>query len=232
MIKDMTILSKIAFVLCLIILTVGLIAMFFIDNVEMMNHASFRLFEVILMIIITIVPALLGRLTGMKVPPAIETGLVAFCFSALILGDVADFYGRFSWWDLLLHALSGILLGIVACYILDKVCEKASAKASPLFIAVWSVCFVLAVGALWEMMEYVTDGMLGLNSQQFLESGGTFDESIPLPGREALRDTMEDMLLNLTGALILTAAMAFRRVKENQKMRPTAHRKAVPPLQE
>lgn len=111
-------------------------------------------------------------------------------------------------------------LGIVACYILDKVCEKASAKASPLFIAVWSVCFVLAVGALWEMMEYVTDGMLGLNSQQFLESGGTFDESIPLPGREALRDTMEDMLLNLTGALILTAAMAFRRVKENQKMRP------------
>jgi hypothetical protein len=52
-------------------------------------------------------------------------------------------------------------------------------------------------------MEYVTDGLLGLNSQQFLESGGTFDETVPLQGREALRDTMEDMLLNLAGSVLL-----------------------------
>ena len=182
-----------------------------------MNHLTFRIFEVVLMIIIALTPATLKRYAGIHIPLGLEIGFTVFCFCALILGDVADFYGLFPWWDLLLHGLSGILLGIAAYCILNAVCKKTApagaapngaAKPSPTFTFVWIICFVLAIGALWEMMEYVTDGMLGLNSQQFLESGGTFDETVPLPGREALRDTMEDMLLNLAGATLLAAALS------------------------
>ena len=64
------------------------------------------------------------------------------------------------------------------------------------------------------MMEYVTDGMLGLNSQQFMESGGTFDDTVPLPGREALKDTMEDMLMNLIGAVVLAVTLPLLRTKK------------------
>ena len=169
-----------------------------------MNHLTFRIFEVVLMIIIALTPATLKRYARIHIPLGLEIGFTVFCFCALILGDVADFYGRFPWWDLLLHGLSGILLGIAAWHILNVVCKKAP---SGTFTFVWIICFVLAIGSLWEMMEYVTDGMLGLNSQQFLESGGTFDETIPLPGREALRDTMEDMLLNLAGAIVLATGI-------------------------
>lgn len=176
-----------------------------------MNHLSFKLFEVVLMIIIALTPFIYEKYAHIRIPTGLKAGMIVFCFSALILGDVADFYGRFVWWDLLLHGLSGILFGYIADTILNIVCSKIQTDV-PIhppfwFAAIWIICFVLAIGGLWEMMEYVTDGMLGLNSQQFLESGGTFDETVPLQGREALRDTMEDMLMNLVGAIFLAGIL-------------------------
>lgn len=185
-----------------------------------MTATGLKLVEIVLMFIIALTPMMI-RKCGIPFPRPLGTALVAFCFCALILGDVADFYGRFPWWDMLLHGLSGILLGIAAYTILDTTWDKVSANRSnrpaAIFTASWIICFVLATGALWEMMEYVTDGLLGLNSQQFLESGGTFDETVPLQGREALSDTMEDMLMNLAGAgltaimIVLLQFLSFRR---------------------
>ena len=171
-----------------------------------MNHLSFKIFEVVLMIIIALTPYIFEKVAHLRMPTGLRISLIAFCFCALILGDVADFYGRFAWWDLLLHGLSGILLGISAYTILNAVC-----KSGATFSAIWIICFVLGIGSLWEMMEYVTDGLFNLNSQQFRVSGGTFDESIPLHGREALRDTMEDMLMNLAGAAIIAAFVIIKK---------------------
>lgn len=171
-----------------------------------MNHLSFKIFEVILMVIIALTPYLFEKVAHLRMPTGLKVSLIAFCFCALILGDVADFYGRFVWWDLLLHGLSGILLGISAYTILNAIC-----KSGATFSAIWIICFVLGIGSLWEMMEYVTDGIFSLNSQQFLTSTGTFDESVPLPGREALRDTMEDMLMNLAGAAIIAAFVIIKK---------------------
>lgn len=171
-----------------------------------MNHLSFKIFEVILMTIIALTPYIFEKVAHLRMPTGLKVSLIAFCFCALILGDVADFYGRFVWWDLLLHGLSGILLGISAHTILNAIC-----KSGATFSAIWIICFVLGIGSLWEMMEYVTDGIFNLNSQQFRVSTGTFDESVPLPGREALRDTMEDMLMNLAGASIIAAFVIIKK---------------------
>ena len=171
-----------------------------------MNHLSFKIFEVVLMIIIALTPYIFEKVAHLRMPSGLSISLIAFCFCALILGDVADFYGRFVWWDLLLHGLSGILLGISAYTILNAIC-----KSGTTFSAIWIICFVLGIGSLWEMMEYVTDGLFNLNSQQFRVSTGTFDESIPLPGREALRDTMEDMLMNLAGAATVAIFVVIKK---------------------
>ena len=171
-----------------------------------MNHLSFKIFEVVLMIIIALTPYIFEKVAHLRMPTGLRISLIAFCFCALILGDVADFYGKFAWWDLLLHGLSGTLLGISAYTILNAIC-----KSGATFSAIWIICFVLGIGSLWEMMEYVTDGIFNLNSQQFRVSTGTFDESVPLPGREALRDTMEDMLMNLAGASIIAAFVIIKK---------------------
>ena len=90
-----------------------------------MTATELKIIELALMIVIALTPMTL-RSIGLPFPSPLGTALVTFCFCALILGDVADFYGRFEWWDMLLHGLSGILLGIAAYTIIKSVCAKVS----------------------------------------------------------------------------------------------------------
>ena len=68
-----------------------------------MNHISFKAFEVVLMIILALTPYIFEKVAHLRMPTGLKISLIAFCFCALILGDVADFYGRFVLWDLVLH---------------------------------------------------------------------------------------------------------------------------------
>ena len=106
------------------------------------------------MAIIALTPYIFERVAHLKIPSGLSISLITFCFCALILGDVADFYGRFVWWDLLLHGLSGILLGISAYIILNAICRKVTSgnvhNPPTTFSAIWIICFVLGIGALWE----------------------------------------------------------------------------------
>ena len=147
-----------------------------------------------------------------------EVIFVAFCFCALILGDVADFYGRFGWWDSLEHGMSGVLLGILGYAIINTFnsVEGNKIKFSPVFVSLWVVCFALALGAVWEIMEFITDGLFGLNSQQYLTTPGTFDNAVPLEGHEALRDTMEDLMLDFAGSLIISVIGYFDLKKQRK----------------
>ena len=73
----------------------------------------------------------------------------------------------------------------------------------------------MTIGALWEIYEFSFDGLLGMNMQKFrLESG------VQLVGREALMDTMEDIITDVIGALVIGLYGFFtRRYAEKQKKR-------------
>ena len=75
----------------------------------------------------------------------------------------------------------------------------------------------MAVGVLWEIYEFTFDGILGLNMQKFrLESGEM------LIGREALTDTMEDLIVDALGALVMSVVgfFAIRRNRRNDESSP------------
>ena len=67
-------------------------------------------------------------------------------------------------------------------------------------------------------MEFVTDGLFGLNSQQYLLGSGTFDDTEPLVGHEALRDTMQDLMLDLLGSLVI-AVIGFFELRKLKRLR-------------
>jgi uncharacterized membrane protein YjdF len=69
-------------------------------------------------------------------------------------------------------------------------------ELNPLFTAIFAFCFSMTLGVFWEFYEYFVDGMLGLNMQRFLQEDGT-----ALIGREALCDTMQDLITDAIGAL-------------------------------
>lgn len=210
-------LSFAIFVLCVLFLVgAALSLVFFHDDHAAVSRVAFQMFEVVLMILVIFLPKMLKSVADIKVPAVMDFGFVFFGFGSLILGDVVDFYGKYEWWDALQHGISGILLGILGYAIINlfNTLEGNKIRYTPIFVAVWVVCFALSIGAMWEIVEFITDGLFGLNSQQFLEGSGTFDNAAPLMGHEALRDTMEDLMLDFAGSFIVAVVGYFDLKKQ------------------
>ena len=204
--------------LCAVLFVAGIVSICIIDDDATQSRLAFQTFEVALMMFLIFLPDILHRIIHIKIPRLMEVIFVAFCFCALILGDVADFYGKFGWWDSLEHGMSGVLLGILGYAIINTFnsVEGNKLKFSPVFVSLWVICFALAMGAVWEILEYITDGLFGLNSQQYLTTPGTFDKAVPLQGHEALRDTMEDLMLDFAGSIIISVIGYFDLKKQRK----------------
>ena len=74
---------------------------------------------------------------------------------------------------------------------------KNGAAANKTFVFFFVLCFGIAVGTVWEFWEFFIDGVCGSNLQQWADSMGT-----ALIGRDALVDTMFDLISDTTGTLI------------------------------
>ena len=82
-----------------------------------------NVFLTVIVLGLTLIPALLWRKFRLYLPPEFQLVSVAFVFLSLFLGSARDFYYRFWWWDILLHTGSGFLLGIIgfiALYLLNQ----------------------------------------------------------------------------------------------------------------
>ncbi|MBU3991849.1 MAG: hypothetical protein KKA12_04765, partial [Alphaproteobacteria bacterium] len=53
-------------------------------------------------------PTLLKRRLLAQIPSEIQILAILFVFATIFLGEVRDYYERFWWWDLLLHATAGL----------------------------------------------------------------------------------------------------------------------------
>lgn len=147
--------------------------------------------EVTVILCITFLPVLLGNRFQVKIPHEFETLAVVFVYLSLFLGEVQGFYVRYWWWDMVLHAGSGFLLGILGfllVYVLNKK-EDVEMDLHPKFIAFFAFMFAMGMGALWEIFEFTIDQMLGTNMQ-----------------KSGLVDTMWDLIVNTIGALIISVS--------------------------
>ncbi len=145
--------------------------------------------EVATILFITFLPVVLGNRFQVKIPHEFESLAVVFVYLSLFLGEVQGFYVRYWWWDLVLHAGSGFLLGILGFLLVYVLNEKADVEIhlNAKFIAFFAFMFALGVGALWEIFEFAMDQLFGLNMQ-----------------KSGLVDTMWDMIVNTVGAFIIS----------------------------
>ena len=84
------------------------------------------------------------------------------------------------------------------------------------FVSLFIFVFGLALGALWEIMEYSFDDLFLTNTQQFMEtttSSLISSTDVPLVGHEALRDTMTDLTLDFIGSLVVALYVFFNHKK-------------------
>jgi len=145
--------------------------------------------------LVTLLPQLFSRQFEIHIPAEFELLTIAFVFAALFLGETRDYYGRFWWWDIALHATSGGLLGILGVLLIYVLNEdpRVDIHLRPGFVAFFAFCFAMAVGAVWEIFEFFMDQTFGMNMQKPM-----FDDD------SGLTDTMWDLIVDSIGAGIMS----------------------------
>eukprot|EP00903_Cladosiphon_okamuranus_P003929 g3927.t1 len=117
---------------------------------------------------ITSAPLIFRHRLPVRIPLEYEFLAILFVFAALFLGEFRSYYERFWWWDVALHATSGLLLGILGfllVYVLNE-SERIAIHMRPRFVALFAFAFAVSVGAIWEIFEFSMDQVFGTVMQK------------------------------------------------------------------
>ena len=170
--------------------------------------------QCLLGLIVMSLPTVITHKLRLMVPNAMCILYYVFLYCAIFLGEIFSFYYLIPRWDLYLHAMSGAMLGALGFILVDWLNKDEHVKLSmsPFFVSLFAFSFALAVGGLWEIYEFAFDSLLGLNMQKFrLEDGSV------LIGREALRDTMWDIIIDAIAAASVAILGFFTSLKRKKE---------------
>jgi len=205
-----------------IILTIGAI----IYNIYVTEWEI--LFAAVLTLVLILMPTLLARRARISIPSGFQIFILLFVFASMYLGEVHGYFHRFRWWDRLLHSTSAVVLGyigFVLIYALNKD-SRMEVKLSPLFMALFSFCFAVTIGTLWEIFEFGADALVGANMQKARNLELIYGS---LDTRLGLLDTMVDLIVNVIGALFVSILGYFhvKYFKDNDTAFWNLHRQFI-----
>jgi hypothetical protein len=189
------------FLLLLIIAVIG--------NIMAQNWLN--LFTSILAITLIYFQYYLIKKNYIHIPSELQLVVIIFIFASMYLGELQNFYYRFWWWDSMLHAISGIVLGFIGfilVYILNKN-ENIDVLLSPLFLSIFAFSFAVTIGVFWEIFEFWMDRIFALNMQ-----------------KSGIVDTMFDLMEDCVGAFI-TSIIGYYYIKTK---RPSRFQEAIEEL--
>ena len=141
---------------------------------------------------LSFLPAMIERNYKIMLPLELEFLFAVFIYGSIFLGEVFGYYNKFWWWDIFLHSLASIILGIIGFVILYVLQAQKLLKANFFVIVMFSFCFAVALGAVWELFEYFMDSAFGFNMM-----------------KEGLVDTMQDLISDCLGALLVSVLGYF-----------------------
>ncbi|MGN1298991.1 MAG: hypothetical protein ACI4UE_03305 [Candidatus Scatovivens sp.] len=160
------------------------------------------LIQCILGIIGMALPGIASKKFKLEIPNNMYYLYIIFLYSAIFLGEIRNFYYDIPYWDIILHAFSGVMIGCIGFSIISLLNDKEifHLNLTPFFIAFFAFCFAMMLGTVWEIYEYSSDTILKTNMQKYkLENGSE------LVGREALKDTMDDLIVDGMGAFVISS---------------------------
>ncbi len=134
---------------------------------------------------VTFLPQMLKRKWNVTLPWSI-TFLIVLSLYLHMLGQVAKFYEIFApFYDKVGHFIGSVtvaLLGFALVIIVDKFTKIKLTKNSMIF---FTIIFTVAVGAFWEIGEFIIDNIFGIHTQA------------------GLTDTMLDLIFDFLGAVLI-----------------------------
>lgn len=138
-------------------------------------------------LLLTYVPEVFTKLTKVKIPIWARVFYIVFIFCSQFLGSFLGAYTYFSWWDVMLHSVSGVFIGyvaLIAMFAAERECIVFKERKTALII-LFIISVTIASAGIWEMIEFTGDQLFGLNAQL-----------------GSLQDTMEDIICGTIGGVL------------------------------
>ncbi|MGE4353456.1 MAG: hypothetical protein AB7D36_05180 [Oscillospiraceae bacterium] len=183
-----------------------------------------------LSLLLLLLPAFIERSLKIDFPTVLEIVIMVFIFAAEIMGEISEYYVKFTHWDTLLHTTNGFLCAAIGFGLVDILnrAEHISLRLSPFYQALFAFCFSMTVGVLWEFFEFGCDYLLHTDMQKDTVINAIYSVTLNPTGANkpvgitnitdvvvngtslglggyldiGLFDTMEDLFVNFIGAVI------------------------------
>ncbi|KEI97233.1 membrane protein [Clostridium botulinum A2B7 92] len=150
--------------------------------------------------ILTFIPSLIFKIMKIEPDKRLYLSIIIFIFISLYLGTLNNFY-RYTWWDTMLHTISGMIIGFFAIIILKKHSpNKCIDNYDKIFIFIFILSFAALCGVVWEIYEFTVDTLFNLDMQGVEYTGVT--------------DTMVDLIADLIGSIISYVIYHFTYKKQ------------------
>lgn len=166
-------------------------------NVDYEENYMLGTFTYLLVVIIVFVFSTRIKYINVK----LQMVVLLYFFSALVLGELLDFYLYFPLWDNFLHILFGIIMTLVLLDIIKNY-NKSNLfiKYNIVLVLLFVFFCTISIGVFWEFFEFFMDTFFNYNMQKSVYINSVSDYSIYFDeyGRmvsPALLDTMTDLFL-------------------------------------
>ena len=203
-----------------------------------MNGLWENVFICLLVLFLFLLPSILAKRFGIAFPSGLQIVILLHIFACEILGELGCYYVRYPHWDTITHTVWGFLCAAIGYAMVDLLNrnERTHFQLSPAFLAVVAFCFSMTIGVLWEFFEYGVDRIFLADMQkdtvisQFASVMlDPTNSNIPIVLKDisdvsvngnslglggyldiGLYDTMEDLFVNMIGALVFSVIGYFR----------------------
>lgn len=151
------------------------------------------------------------------VPPLSQTMLNVIIFVGIVIGSYMGFFDSISWFDNMMHILSGFVCAVFG-YDFAVIIQRKKGACAPTLASIFALMFALSIAVGWEFYEFLMDTLHGTNLQLAKEGAETAMFDLSKYNNEygylGLVDTMTDMMMNAIGGLL---GMVFMIILRNRK---------------
>lgn len=165
------------------------------------DYKSSHLLTYCMSIPLVVVPFIFEK-TRFKLKDIDKLVYYVFIFFAYFFGCVISLYNVTWWYDLVMHFVSGFIMGYTGIFILRKL--NMYSDKNILFNFIYCLFFTAGAAGIWEIFEYMADVIIGTNLQHHLETG--------------VVDTMQDLICGTASGLIFSFLIIFKsKIKKSAK---------------
>lgn len=176
-----------------------LVGLILTDDSQLKSQYIFNIVQCVAFLVVTLLPKLIKKIK-VEVPDYFYIIFILFCLAHFILGEVGGFYVNVKGWDSLLHGLSGGLITLGCFSFINLLNDNNIVHINKFLIVLSAFTLTVTIGVLWEIVEFSIDGIFGTNMQRAYNS----ITGEPFVGRNALTDTMKDLILDALGSLVVS----------------------------